>query len=314
MEHIPKTRIITSNQKHLYSVVREANIAKKNHTHNKHLYASEDESIKNKIKYYSEQIKKVREQNKQLKKTNTELLSEQYRLNEKCNQIIKMFPMNNNNISTFPNQNALSAELNTFINVDLFKFYNDVLSDKKFYIKSLRYFFPLLFQYSQKKIDDHFKDFNTKLPQFMKCSVNDEPLEWIVKRSCQTNIQNIYDDIEKKSSSSKTAIEINEKLNIEMTSQIRQMQTICNKILKLLLKCFVSTPKINVDIESIGKEIKFDINTHFCFDRINFKSLDRNNKVIVVVPLFYVVNKSEDSKGNLIEHKEDIVDMKVLPI
>ena len=136
MEHIPKTRIITSNQKHLYSVVREANIAKKNHTHNKHLYASEDESIKNKIKYYSEQIKKVREQNKQLKKTNTELLSEQYRLNEKCNQIIKMFPMNNNNISTFPNQNALSAELNTFINVDLFKFYNDVLSDKKFYIKS----------------------------------------------------------------------------------------------------------------------------------------------------------------------------------
>jgi hypothetical protein len=148
----------------------------------------------------------------------------------------------------------------------------------------------------------------------MKCAVNDEPLEWIVKRSCQTNIQNIYDDIEKKSSSSKTAVEINEKLNIEITSQIRQMQTICNKILKLLLKCFVSTPKINVDIESIGKEIKFDNNKHFCFDRINFKSLDRNNKVIVVVPLFYVVNKSEDSKGNVIEHKEDIVDMKVLPI
>ena len=314
MEHSSKQRIMTSNQKHLYSVVREANIAKKHHTHNKHLYASEDESIKNKIKYYSEQIKKEREQNKQLKKTNTELLSEQCRLNEKCNQIIKMFSMNKSNITTCLNQNSLSAELNTFINGDLFKLYNYVLSDKKFYIKSLRYFFPLLFQCSQKKIDDHFKDFNMKLPQFMKCGVNDEPLEWIVKRSCQTNIQKICDAIEKNSSSYSTALEINEKLNIEANSQIRQMQTICNKILKLLLQCFVSTPKINVDIESVGKEIKFDTNKHLCFDRINFKSLDSNSKVIVVVPLFYVVNKSEDSKGNVIEQKEDIVDMKVLPI
>ena len=258
---------------------------------NTYLYKTAEDEIRNNIQSILDRIKNERKKNVQLRKQNQELVTENMLLLNKSTQMIQGYKKNV--INPFPSEKDIKDQLNTFINIDLFKFFKNNLASE-YNTKGYIFFFTNIFGLAHKKIIQHFQPLNNIISQTLQMTKIVEPLDWILKKSSQTNWKHILESIENKESYFTSIREIQNELLIKEADE--QIRYLCKKALDTLFKCYIMNPKISYELEQIGKTVYYDDTiyqpfeskipkkTECCILTPGFYSIIDGNKVIVEKP------------------------------
>jgi hypothetical protein len=283
-----------------------------------------------KEKNEEEELRKITEKLKEERKINNILKSE----NEKLYQDIITIKSNikslipsiaHNKIFPFPTIEQLIEEIKTYISIDSVKYFQR-LQNRQFPLDIIILHFKCILQKTQELLDTHFSNVDFILSKKFKSPELTRPIQSVLKNAYQVDWKNIFNKL---SSDDKINIIIQEikenitfKLNKKKYNNISNFgsPTYINHLkeyiiisLNILLKCFLNTPKIFIDITKIGRVEKFNSTSNECF--LNDKIL-RGSEVVIVFPSFFysmdkikkkeiinkdkvVVNKFNEKNGSI---------------
>jgi len=284
--------------KYTYFEVNKIYTKKNNNSNNNHIHSA---ITKLKNKNEEEELRKITEKLKEERKTNKILKAENERLFQDIITIktnIKSFipSMAQNKKYPFPSIEQLIEEIKTFLSLDSVKYYQR-LQNRQFPLDIIILHFKYILQKSQELLNGHFSNVDFILNKKFKSPELTKPIQSVLNNAYQVDWKNIYTKLCTDERINKIILEIKQNITIKLNKKINNnisnffsptyinhLKEYIKSSINILLKCFLSTPKICFDITKIGRIEKFNSTSNECF--INEKIL-RGWEVVIIFPSFY---------------------------
>ena len=269
-----------------------------NSNNNYHIY-SFNNKIKNKneeeeLRKITENLKEERKINKILKSENERLFQDVITLKTSIKSLIPS--MTQNKKYPFPSFEQLSEEIKTYLSFDSVKYYQR-LQNRQFPLDIIILHFKYILQKSQELLHGHFSNVDFILNKKFKSPELVKPIQSVLKNAYQVDWKNIYNKLCIDEKINKIILEIKQNITIKLNKKINNnISNFCSPTyinhlkeyikasINILLKCYLSTPKVYFDITKIGRIEKFNSTSNECF--VNEKIL-RGWEVVIIFPSFY---------------------------
>lgn len=250
------------------------------------------------INLLSEKLKEEKQNNKNLKATNNQLLQDIIILKNNIKSLIPCFPKNW--LYPFPPFDELIAHILNFINVDSYKLYLHLLNKNQFPKEIILIHFKEIFIGCYELILNHFSNVENILIQKFENIEIIKSLNYILKNAYQVNWKYIYNKLINENNLGVIINDIKNNLyekakqysnfNIGFSSSfINYLKEYIKSTIEVFIKCYICQPQVNVDLTKIGKILKFNSVTNECFPEEN---IERGNEVYILIPSFYYIEKN----------------------
>ena len=259
---------------------------------------------KNKVKADEEELKKISEKlkeekiiNKILKEENERLFQDIIKVKTNIKSLIPSMPQNKK--YPFPPLEKLIEEIKTYLNVDSVKYYQR-LQNRQFPLDITILHYRYILQKTQELLNSHFASVDFILNKKFKSPELTKPIHSVLKNAYQVDWKNIFNKLSSDEKINKILVEIKQNITIKLNKKINnnlnnisnfcsptymnQLKEYIKTTIDILLKCYLSNPKICFDITKIGRIENFNSTSNECF--LNDKIL-RGWEVIIVFPSFY---------------------------
>ena len=284
--------------KYTYFEVNKIYTKKNNNSNNNHIHSA---ITKLKNKNEEEELRKITEKLKEERKTNKILKTENERLFQDIitikTNIKSLIPsMAQNKKYPFPSIEQLIEEIKTFLSLDSVKYYQR-LQNRQFPLDIIILHFKYILQKSQELLNGHFSNVDFILNKKFKSPELTKPIQSVLNNAYQVDWKNICTKLCTDERINKIILEIKQNITIKLNKKINNnISNFCSPTyinhlkeyikssINILLKCFLSTPKVCFDITKIGRIEKFNSMSNECF--INEKIL-RGWEVVIIFPSFY---------------------------
>ena len=251
--------------------------------------------MKNRI---NTKIRSIYTQNVSLEEENKILSKEIESLKHNIHEMIPNFSSNTSN--SFPMLTELQIIINDYIKIICQDIFFDLLQPN-FNFEEVIYFYKSIFNNISQITIDYFSPIENIIKETLFIDILWEPIDNVLKKSYQTNWNIYYNEYQKNINYRNLINEINNKLNLNSDKNIFVMiKQFLEKTSEIFFLCYICEPKINININQIGKEVKFNNLIHDSMD--GFIKSKQNS--IIILPVFY--------KGKDINNESIIIKSQVL--
>lgn len=207
---------------------------------------------------------------------------------------------NTNTSNPFPMITELQRKISDYIKMTCQDIFFDVLQPE-FTMDSLVKFYQMVLKTLNNKINDYFLPLET---QIQKTVVIDgklfEPIDIVLRKTYQTNYIQISNHIEANYINYDTFFEdIQNEFDIDDDTTIIEF---LKSSFSVVYMCYICDPKIYIDINQIGKSVKYNNTTHEALDGF----IKQEQNCTIILPAFY--RGYPFSKDNIIVKSQVLAD------
>lgn len=265
------------------------------------------------LKKVTEKLKEEREKNNLLKETNEKLFQDIITLKTNIKNLIPILPQHK--IYPFPTFEALIKEIKTYFNIDSLKFYQKLHYKNQFPFDIIILHFKYIFQLCHGLIQNHFSLADYLLEKKFKTNELLKPIKSTLLNTYQIEWKIIYNNLTTEEKINNLIIEIKQAIYTSTqkekcgnnlngsTYYINYLKDYIKLTIEILLKCYISEPKICYEEGIIGHIEKYNT--------LNEESLIEDNiirgkDVVILLPSFYY-NCNRCKKNDFITKEKVII-------
>ena len=263
-----------------------------------------DQELKEEISYkemknrINTKFRSIYEQNVSLEEENKILSKEIETLKYNIHEMIPNFSSNTSN--SFPMLTELQIKINDYIKLICQDIFFDLLQPN-LNLEELIFFYKIIFNNISNITIDYFSPIENIIKDTLFIDILWEPIDNVLKKAYQTNWLIYYNEYQKNINYKNLIKEINKKLNLNSDkNNYNMIKEYIEKTAEIFFLCYICEPKIKININEIGNEVKFNNLIYDSMDGfIKSKQLS-----IIILPAFY--------KGKDINNENIIIKSQVL--
>ena len=226
-------------------------------------------------------------ENRQLEDKNRKIIEQNRKLSINLREMNPSFT--NNTSSSFPMTTEITIKINDFIKITCQDFFFDFLIEQSIPPKGMSYIFGTLFNDFITKIKSQLKLCEDILKRTTCSQALSEPMLNVLKKTYQIHFKAIQMSIEKNIINYEqiclcilNTIKINTSKGV-----INVMKKFIEKMYEIVFLCLLCTPEIHIEVEKIGRTVKFNSLNHESIDGF----ISNKEWCYIVLPAFYKGNK-----------------------
>ena len=249
----------------------------------------------------SKNIKEERMKNQVLKDENDQILKDIITVKNNIKSLIPCLPQNR--LYPFPPFDEIIAHILNFLNIDSLKLYTRLQNKNNFSTEIILKHFHEIFTKSQNMVISHFSNVDIILNSKFKNSELIKTVNNIINNAYQVNWKVIFyklaseDRINLIIQELKQNIYDKEKQNNNLiigysSSFTNNLKEYIKNSIEVFLKCYISNPKINIDLTKIGKLEKYNSITNEILSKEN---ISKGEECYIIIPSFtyYDINSKK---------------------
>lgn len=265
----------------------------------------------------SSKLKEEKEKNKSLKEENEQLLKDIITIKTKIKSLIPCLPQNR--LYPFPSLEELVIYIKDFINNICVKFYNRLLKKNQFPFEVIIIHFKSILTKCQDLINSHFACVDTVLNSKFQNIELIKPLNSIIENSYQINWKNIFNKLTTEDKLNSIIEEIKQSIYDQAkqnpsyiigysSSFSSYLKEFIKNSIEIFLKCYISHPKININLTKIGKIEQYNSLSNEC---LLDENIVRGGECFIILPSFHYINEKNNkkemiNKDKIVKYKENI--------
>ena len=202
------------------------------------------------------------------------------------NNIHEMIPgINSNTSNSFPMLTELQIKINDYIKLLCQDIFFDILQPN-LNLEGVIFFFKNIFIKISEITFNYFSPIENIIKETLFIDFLYEPIDNVLRKAYQANWKSYYNEYQRGINYKILINEINKELqlNSDKKSSIYNMiKEFIEKTSEICFLCYISDPIINISINQIGKEVKYNNLIHDSMD--GFIKSKQNSTIIL--PMFY---------------------------
>lgn len=231
-----------------------------------------------------DKLSTLRKENFKLEQENQILTQELESLQNNMRLMIPGFASNTSN--SFPMLTELHNKINDYIKLSCEDIFFDLLQPN-LNMKGVVDFYKNIFSQISEIVEKYFNPIEKEINNTLFIDQIYEPIDNVLRKSYQFNWKKFFDEIQKINNFNDMIKDLNKKLNLDFieedSDEWNMIKEFFVKTYEIIFYCYISDPKITIDISQIGKEVKYNSMTHDSLDGfIKSKQLST-----IVLPTFY---------------------------
>ena len=231
--------------------------------------------MKNKI---NTKFRSIYDQNFSLEEENKILSKEIENLK---NNIHEMIPgINSNTSNSFPMLTELQIKINDYIKLLCQDIFFDLLQPN-LNLEGVIYFFKTIFNKINEVTKNYFSPIENVIKETLFIDFLYEPIDNVLRKAYQSNWKSYFNEYQKMINYKNIIIEINKKLNLNSNNKI--IKEFLEETSKIFFLCYICDPQIKININQIGKEVRFNNMIHDSMDGF----IKSKQSSTIILPLFY---------------------------
>ena len=197
------------------------------------------------------------------------------------NNIHEMIPgINSNTSNSFPMLTELQIKINDYIKLLCQDIFFDVLQPN-LNLEGVIFFFKTIFIKISEITFNYFSPIENIIKQTLFIDFLYEPIDNVLRNAYQSNWKIYFNEYQKMINYKNIIIEINKKLNLNSNNKI--IKEFLEETSKIFFLCYICDPQIIININQIGKEVRFNNMIHDSMDGF-IKSKQFST---IILPMFY---------------------------
>ena len=197
------------------------------------------------------------------------------------NKIHEMIPgINSNTSNSFPMLTELQIKINDYIKLLCQDIFFDVLQPN-LNLEGVIFFFKTIFIKISEITFNYFSPIENIIKQTLFIDFLYEPIDNVLRKAYQSNWKIYFNEYQKMINYKNIIIEINKKLNLNSNNKI--IKEFLEETSKIFFLCYICDPQIIININQIGKEVRFNNMIHDSMDGF-IKSKQFST---IILPMFY---------------------------
>ena len=197
------------------------------------------------------------------------------------NNIHEMIPgINSNTSNSFPMLTELQIKINDYIKLLCQDIFFDVLQPN-LNLEGVIFFFKTIFIKISEITFNYFSSIVNIIKQTLFIDFLYEPIDNVLRKAYQSNWKIYFNEYQKMINYKNIIIEINKKLNLNSNNKI--IKEFLEETSKIFFLCYICDPQIIININQIGKEVRFNNMIHDSMDGF-IKSKQFST---IILPMFY---------------------------
>jgi hypothetical protein len=197
------------------------------------------------------------------------------------NNIHEMIPgINSNTSNSFPMLTELQIKINDYIKLLCQDIFFDVLQPN-LNLEGVIFFFKTIFIKISEITFNYFSPIENIIKQTLFIDFLYEPIDNVLRKAYQSNWKIYFNEYQKMINYKNIIIEINKKLNLNSNNKI--IKEFLEETSKIFFLCYICDPQIIININQIGKEVRFNNMIHDSMDGF-IKSKQFST---IILPMFY---------------------------
>ncbi len=228
-------------------------------------------------------LRLIYQQNVSLEEENKILSKEVENLKNYIHEMIPGFSSNTSN--SFPMLTELQFKINDYIKLLCQDIFFDLLQPN-LNLEGVLYFFKTIFIKISEITNNYFSPIEELIKNTLFTNILFEPIDNVLRKAYQANWKSYYNEYQRGINYKILINEINKELqlNSDKKSSIYNMiKEFIEKTSEICFLCYISDPIINISINQIGKEVKYNNLIHDSMD--GFIKSKQNSTIIL--PMFY---------------------------
>ena len=218
--------------------------------------------MRNKI---NTKFRSIYEQNVSLAEEN-EILSKE--IESLKNNIHEMIPgINSNTSNSFPMLTELQIKINDYIKLLCQDIFFDLLQPN-LNLEGVIFFFKTIFIRISDITINYFSPIEKLIKETLFIDYLYEPIDNVLRKAYQSNWKFYYNEYQKMINYKNIIVEINKELelNLENKTNFKMVKEFLEETSKIFFLCYICDPQIKININQIGKEVKFNNMIHDSMD------------------------------------------------
>ena len=197
------------------------------------------------------------------------------------NNIHEMIPgINSNTSNSFPMLTELQIKIKDYIKLLCQDIFFDVLQPN-LNLEGVIFFFKTIFIKISEITFNYFSPIENIIKQTLFIDFLYEPIDNVLRKAYQSNWKIYFNEYQKMINYKNIIIEINKKLNLNSNNKI--IKEFLEETSKIFFLCYICDPQIIININQIGKEVRFNNMIHDSMDGF-IKSKQFST---IILPMFY---------------------------
>ena len=197
------------------------------------------------------------------------------------NNIHEMIPgINSNTSNSFPMLTELQIKINDYIKLLCQDIFFDILQPN-LNLEGVIFFFKNIFIKISEITFNYFSPIENIIKQTLFIDFLYEPIDNVLRKAYQSNWKMYFNEYQKMINYKNIIIEINKKLNLNSNNKI--IKEFLEETSKIFFLCYICDPQIIININQIGKEVRFNNMIHDSMDGF-IKSKQFST---IILPMFY---------------------------
>ena len=235
--------------------------------------------MKNKI---NTKFRSIYDQNFSLEEENKILSKEIENLK---NNIHEMIPgINSNTSNSFPMLTELQIKINDYIKLLCQDIFFDLLQPN-LNLEGVIFFFKTIFNRINEVTKNYFSPIENVIKETLFIDFLYEPIDNVLRKAYQSNWKSYFNEYQKMINYKNIMIEINKNLNLnsEIKTTNKMIKEFLEETSKIFFLCYICDPQIKININQIGKEVRFNNMIHDSMDGF----IKSKQSSTIILPLFY---------------------------
>ena len=197
------------------------------------------------------------------------------------NNIHEMIPgINSNTSNSFPMLTELQIKINDYIKLLCQDIFFDILQPN-LNLEGVIYFFKTIFNKINEVTKNYFSPIENVIKETLFIDFLYEPIDNVLRKAYQSNWKIYFNEYQKMINYKNIIIEINKKLNLNSNNKI--IKEFLEETSKIFFLCYICDPQIKININQIGKEVRFNNMIHDSMDGF----IKSKQSSTIILPLFY---------------------------
>ena len=220
----------------------------------------------------------VYEQNVSLEEENKILTKEIENLK---NNIHEMIPgINSNTSNSFPMLTELQIKINDYIKLLCQDIFFDILQPN-LNLEGVIFFFKNIFIKISEITFNYFSPIENIIKETLFIDFLYEPIDNVLRKAYQSNWKMYFNEYQKMINYKNIIIEINKQLNLN--SYNKMIKEFLEETSEIFFLCYICDPQIKININQIGKEVRFNNMIHDSMDGF----IKSKQSSTIILPMFY---------------------------
>ena len=197
------------------------------------------------------------------------------------NNIHEMIPgINSNTSNSFPMLTELQIKINDYIKLLCQDIFFDILQPN-LNLEGVIFFFKNIFIKISEITFNYFSPIENIIKETLFIDFLYEPIDNVLRKAYQSNWKMYFNEYQKMINYKNIIIEINKKLNLNSNNKI--IKEFLEETSKIFFLCYICDPQIKININQIGKEVRFNNMIHDSMDGF----IKSKQSSTIILPMFY---------------------------